>query len=445
MLTFCKYKGILHGAQGKSKRGREIYLRGREVLVSLDFRYNKRRKGALILALADSTFMLPPAAQLTAQQQALQTRLLQFIQAHQHDETTAVFVLHGDAGSGKSAVLNAVFTTVQHQAHQPDSSLAGLHNRLIVNHNEMLKIYWAVAAADPVLHKSDFQKPTPFINAATKQHRRYDVVFVDEAQLLLSQKDAFNHFDQANQLDALLPLAHVVVLVVDFNQVVKLKSLWTPAMLKQHLAGHQVESAELTHQLRMQDPTVSAWVNAFVAGRLLPLPKPADYELKVFADGAPLVAWVRAKEAEYGLARLIATTDFPFRVFGTRTWYVQAGSVRLPWDKINFTYRPWASRPETLGEVGSIYTIQGFDLNAAGVILGPSLDYDEATDRLTVDPGRFEDQTAFRRRPDLADDEAAKAAIIRHVANILLKRGRRALGIYAVNPRLRARLLALAQ
>lgn len=138
---------------------------------------------------------------------------------------------------------------------------------------------------------------------------------------------------------------------------------------------------------------------------------------------------------------MIATTDFPFRVFGDKTWWVDAGSLHLPWDKINFTDRPWASRPETLHEVGSIYTIQGFDLNVAGVILGPSLDYDPETDRIVVDTSKFEDQEATRRRAGLG--EAEKQALILHVANILMKRGRLGLGLYAVNKNLRERLLAL--
>ncbi|WP_235697653.1 DNA/RNA helicase domain-containing protein [Corynebacterium diphtheriae] len=31
----------------------------------------------------------------------------------------------------------------------------------------------------------------------------------------------------------------------------------------------------------------------------------------------------------------------------------------------------WAEKPHTINEVGSIFTIQGFDLNYAGVIIGP--------------------------------------------------------------------------
>ena len=35
----------------------------------------------------------------------------------------------------------------------------------------------------------------------------------------------------------------------------------------------------------------------------------------------------------------------------------------------------WAEQPHTINEVGSTYTIQGFDLSFVGVILGPSVKY----------------------------------------------------------------------
>lgn len=92
---------------------------------------------------------------------------------------------------------------------------------------------------------------------------------------------------------------------------------------------------------------------------------------------------------------MVATADFPY-VVNHGTWYVTAGQLKLPWDKVNLTDDPWALRPETLNEVGSIYTIQGFDLNYAGVILGPSVGYDEDHDRIVVRPERYEDQEAFK-------------------------------------------------
>jgi DUF2075 family protein len=390
---------------------------------------------AIVNELANSSFILPDDAQMTGQQRQLEDELFAFIDAHQDDAECAVFLLRGDAGSGKSAVLAQVFTHLQARGRGD--------NHLLVNHNEMLKVYKEVAADSPALRKKDFEKPTPFINRMQKAGTRADVVFVDEAHLLLSRSDPYNRYRGSNQIQDLLQLTHVLVLVVDFNQVVKLKSHWNETRLRATLAGHPVQEFRLTQQLRMQNAAVSAWINDLIAGKLRPLPQPQDYELRLFNDGQPLYDWVQVRDRQYGLARLIATSDFPFRVFDDKQWFVDAGSLHLPWDKINFTDRPWAGRPETLHEVGSIYTIQGFDLNYAGVILGPSIDYDPQADRVVTVPARFEDQEAMRKRGDLANPDAAVRALIMHTVNILLKRGRMGLGIYAVNPRLRQRLAEL--
>jgi len=151
---------------------------------------------------------------------------------------------------------------------------------------------------------------------------------------------------------------------------------------------------------------------------------------------------IRQRDHTVQLSRMIATADFPY-VVNHGTWYVTAGSLKLPWDKVNLTDDPWALRPETLDEVGSIYTIQGFDLNYAGVILGPSVGYDAATDRVIVHPDRYEDQEAFKKRDDLGNLTPLKAQIIFNSINVLMKRGRYGLYLYAVDPALRQRLLAL--
>ena len=51
----------------------------------------------------------------------------------------------------------------------------------------------------------------------------------------------------------------------------------------------------------------------------------------------------------------------------------------------------WAERSDTIREVGSIYTVQGFDLNHVGVVLGPSIDYDPLTGQLVVDIEKYKD------------------------------------------------------
>ena len=65
-------------------------------------------------------------------------------------------------------------------------------------------------------------------------------------------------------------------------------------------------------------------------------------------------------------------------------WEVAIGGWKMPWNKQIKTDRKaqkrnkklsWAEQEHTIYEVGSTYTIQGFDLNYVGVILGPSVKY----------------------------------------------------------------------
>lgn len=398
------------------------------------------------MLLSASTFALPTTQGLTREQLQLKQAIFTFIKDHLHDAQPAVFMISGDAGSGKSAVLNTIFTELEQQVGNQTSPFRRTDNHLLVNHNEMLKIYRELAGQNPFLHKNRFEKPTPFINRYQKKGQYADVVFVDEAQLLLSQSDPFNHFNGDNQLAELLKLAQVLVLVLDFNQVVKLKSYWSRERIAHLLAGKAVKVAQLHQQLRMADDRVTTWVDQFVAGHLQPLPQTRGYELRVFDDGQPLFDWVKRHDRQSGLSRVLATTDFPFRVYTATPWYVTAGTLRLPWDRYNRGDRPWASQPQTINEVGSIYTIQGFDLNYAGVILGPSVTYSPKTHQIELLPEKFEDQTAFRQRKrhDLASLPQAQLALVKHVLNILLKRGRLGLGLYAVDPVLEVQLLKLA-
>ena len=391
--------------------------------------------------LAQSTFILPQDATLTTAQAALKQKIHNFIMANYQADKTHLLIVSGDAGSGKSVVLDAAFAQLQQAARAGVGPLAGTDNKLLVNHNEMLKIYKEIAGAKSYFRKKDFMKPTPFINAYRKAGKRADIVFIDEGHLLLTAPDPYNNFRDANQLTDILQLARLVVLVFDFHQLVKLKSFWTPALLKRITAGYPVAHFQLTEQMRVGDAAVNDWIDQFVRGRITPLPHPKKFDFRVFADGQPMYRLIQQRDAEVGLSRLIATADYPFTVLDKKTWYVTAGSLRLPWDKINFTDRPWAQRPETLHEVGSIYTIQGFDLNYAGVILGPSLGYNAEKDRLTVNLSQYQDKEAFKKRPDLADTQAAKIAIVMNAINILLKRAKYGLYLYAADPALRQRLL----
>lgn len=99
-------------------------------------------------------------------------------------------------------------------------------------------------------------------------------------------------------------------------------------------------------------------------------------------------------------------------------------------------HKLYEEKPETIHETGSIYTIQGFDLNYVGVILGPSVQYEPTKNQLIIDKG------AYTGAKDLINVEEAKEKIILNSINILMKRGIKGLYIYASDEALRKKLLS---
>jgi uncharacterized protein len=116
----------------------------------------------------------------------------------------------------------------------------------------------------------------------------------------------------------------------------------------------------------------------------------------------------------------------------------------MPWNTTSPEYT-WAENPATIDEVGSIYTVQGFDLNYVGVILGPSVQYDEKADKIIIDSSLYKDREAYAGKDKIKDVTKAKEEIILNSINILMKRGIKGLYIYASNEALRNKLLSYQQ
>lgn len=392
-------------------------------------------------------FKLSPFKELSLEQLELKEKVLSFCEKQVKANTGeygSLLVIEGEAGVGKSVVLSSIFNTIQERTSEASSNLHKTKNYLVVHHEEMLKTYKEIARQVKHLSVSNFEKPTKLINKLDKANQKVDVVLVDEAHLLLTKPDKFKSFRYENHLEELLKRAKVVIIIFDQDQVLKFKSLWGVAKLEEmKKISSCAEVYPLTNQFRIQaNDDVLNWINNFKSKVLLPIPKDKNYELKIFETMEDMHNEIIDKNKKFGLSRVVSTFDYLHKKDGG-TYYVNEsnGEYKLPWNSTGSS-KAWAEEQSTINnEVGSIYTIQGFDLNYVGVILGPSVQYDAVKNEIIIDTSKYMDKGAYTCTEGIPDVNEAKEKIILNSINILMKRGIKGLYIYASDKYLRDILL----
>ena len=168
-----------------------------------------------------------------------------------------------------------------------------------------------------------------------------------------------------------------------------------------------------------------------------------------------------AQKEESSLSRLIATYDWEYNAKSqpetrsSKYWEVLINGWRKPWNReLESELSPmqkrhnkklaWAEQAQTIKEVGSTFTIQGFDLNYAGVILGPSVKFRNG--KIVFDPESSCNAKATRNRT-LSDGTKQKFGeiLLQHEVRVLMTRGVNGLFIYAYDEELRNALLSSVQ
>ena len=347
-------------------------------------------------------------------------------------------------------MLSALFDQLQKLNHQTGSQLYKTQNYFLVNHPELLKVYKQIAGPIKELYKKNYMRPTSFINQMDKKQTSADVVVIDEAHLLLSQPDHYNNFYHDNQLEEVIKRSKVIILVFDENQVLRMKSFWTRKRLEAITHHYPHEDYQLHHQFRMMAPdSLIEWFNFFTHNKLMPLKKEMwhNYDFRIFTDAEKMRQEIAKRNQTDGLARILSTSGYPSTLDGGKH-YIKEGKFMLPWDQYNYTSTPWAEIPTTINEVGSIYTCQGFDLNYAGIIIGPPISLIPRTNQLKVNLYKITDVEMFKKRNDLTNSKEKieyEEKMVMNSLNVLFKRGIRGTYLYAHDPALRAKLAALFQ
>lgn len=405
-----------------------------------------------------AVFKASPLHKLADDQMTARDLIIERVEnALENNQTGQIIFIEGEEGTGKTVLNSSTFYEIFCRAEEHGNQK--IRCSLIVNHQEQITVYEQIASKLGLTEKYGevVYRPTRFINRHSAADP-IDVAFIDEAHLLLTQGK--QSYKGNNQLKDILDRARVTVVMFDENQILTTEQFWEEELLEKY--REQAKQTQnyliLKNQLRMRaDRNTLAWIDSFTKnGRVEKLPFPsANYEIRIFDSPDELDCAIQKKAGsdETSLSRMIATYDWDYNAKTRQTnrmmkyWEIMIGEWHKPWnreleqelsskEKRAIKNLSWAEQPQTIGEVGSTYTIQGFDLNYAGVILGPSVKYRNG--HIVFDPEESYNAKAVRNRT-LSDGTKKKYGqlLLQHEVRVLMTRGVNGLYIYACDEELR--------
>ncbi|WP_323742849.1 MULTISPECIES: DNA/RNA helicase domain-containing protein [unclassified Rathayibacter] len=438
----------------------------------------------------DDLFKLSPFKALTQEQAVTVVELMEGLVEDRRTGTRSTSILQGEPGTGKTIValyllkllvdIRAVAkrSDLAEEAHGDDSVggdsvfsdffLPGMREvvrdlriGIVVPQQSLRKSIANVFSKTPGL--SPTMVLTPFQVGEDPGH--WDLLVVDESHRLTQRANQssgslnkkftqittmlFGRDDHdKTQLDWIRAKSDHQILLLDAAQTVRPadlpRSVIDPVMRR---AAEEHRLHRLSTQMRVHAGTdFVAYIRKILdpATAVLPArPDFGEYDLRFFTDLAALRSRLREREKEGGLARLLAGYAWPWTSRHSRGAHdFEIDGEALRW---NSTQTDWIAAPGLSEEVGSIHTVQGYDLNYAGVIIGPDLRWDEREARLAVSRKDYHDKKGKennRRRMgrDYTDDELLQFVV--NIYAVLLTRGMLGTYVYVCDPALRERLRA---
>ncbi|MFM1784918.1 MAG: hypothetical protein RLZZ579_1195 [Actinomycetota bacterium] len=321
----------------------------------------------------------------------------------------------------------------------------------VVPQQSLRKTLQKVFKKTPGLDKSMVVSPFDLGKAG----KSYDLLVVDEAHRLrqrsnqeaASQNKSFHDINLAlfgeddqkyTQLDWVRKLSNHQVLLVDIDQTVR------PGDLSQDLTRKLVQEAKALNRFQrlvsqMRIPNGADYVeyvtNVFSDTQPETPLKFGEYEIKFFESFTRMNKAIMQKENEAGLSRLIAGYGWPWLSQGGKADHdFVIDEIPLIWNR---TATDWINSPTSHEEVGSIHTVQGYDLNYAGVIVGPELGFDQESQSLVVYKEKYHDKKGKQNNPGRKLTDSELLGFICNVYRVLMTRGIKGTYIYVVDPDLR--------
>ena len=302
----------------------------------------------------------------------------------------ATIIIKGGPGTGKSVVaINAMGQLLNNKNGSipcnvcyctPNFTPRALFSNILINND-----YKKSAIANLFKKMASFSKSSEF---------DYDCIIVDEAHRAFTWKFGNGVKKNVDMIDKIFYASRVNVFFIDEDQIVTKDDYLTVNRIRKYAEKYkseifEAEELHLTSQFRcIGGENYINFINSFLGyNNLIRKYKPKNYEFKVFDSPSKMYEAIKEKQNNYPKSRLLAgyTHNWESKKDDSKfDFNLENGKFKMKWNKA--TELPYILDEEQKDRIGSIHTIQGVDMDFAGVIIGKDIIYKNG--QITFDPSK---------------------------------------------------------
>lgn len=467
---FASNDGILNKNNGQSSKHnyyqREMYLNKVENIWK-ELQNKKLANNSYNSIINSDIYKYSPFTSLTNEQEEIMCKIINNILDRLENKTTnKTSIITGLAGTGKTIlainliynIVSADFTNIDTFSDEEDIEDLSEYGRTIhrlrkyILYNGKIKIGFVVPMASlrktlkkvfRAIDKKNLSKIIIGPGDVTKQE--YDVIICDEAHRLAKYKNIANmgYFKKkcqelgidentSTQLDWISLKSKYKVLFYDGNQTIKGSDIPTDKM-DELIKKNSDKCYALTTQLRCKSgelflDNIDSLFKCSLKGKI---ESSKDFEIKVFDDVNEMIEKIKELDKKIGLCRNVAGYDWEWisknksieEIRKNDLYDFNFGGKKYIW---NHTNEGWILSSNAVNEIGCVHTVQGYDLNYVGVIIGPDLSYNKEKNKIEVHINELKDANVKR-----GTDEKEVQKYIINTYKVLLERGIKGCFVYA--------------
>lgn len=416
-------------------------------------------------------FKYSPFKSLSSEQATALTGIMERLFINLDADRDDEIIIQGDPGTGKTIVaiyliklLSDIGKFLPDEISGQDSIFAEYftaHNRkrmanlrigFVIPQQSLRKTVQKVFASIPGLNKAMIMSQFEVGSSPLD----FDLLVVDETHRLgqranqssAAQNIQFREINEKlfgvdnpkwTQLDWIRAKSNKRILLVDAQQSVK------PGDLPQSVLSTLQDAAivrdayfQLSSQMRVEGGNdYVEFVGSLFSEKPMKSKGFGKYDLQFFESFRDMAAALAKKEKEFGLSRLVAGYAWDWASKKDKSKYdIEIEGLKLFWNRVKVD---WINSKGSSEEVGSIHTVQGYDLNYAGVIIGTDLKFDQERQRIVFDRNSYFDSKG-KENNDVLGLKYSDEDILQFVINIyrvLMTRGVKGTYVYVVDPALR--------